>query len=197
MLVEESLSDANVIAPRPGLRSLPPWHFEADTCERNLCAQFGTQDLAGFGCTGLRAAVCAAGALLGYVKDTQRMALPHLTGLSVEQRSDALLMDAATRRNLELDSSLAGRDEHTLAGVLDRCATPMGSRLLRRWINRPIRARQTLEARYAAVAALMGQDAGYAARLAAENWRPGTHTRPRCTGQRTAEGSGPVAQRAA
>jgi DNA mismatch repair protein MutS len=154
LLVEEQLAETGKIARRPGMKSIPPWHFEADTTQRALCAQFGTRDLAGFGCEELHSAVCAAGALLGYAQDTQRMALPHINGLSNERRSDALLMDAATRRNLELDQSLAGRHEHTLAGVLDRCATPMGSRLLRRWINRPIRDHATLERRYAAVAAL-------------------------------------------
>ena len=102
--------------------------------------------------------ICAAGALLNFVQNTQRTALPHLTGLTAEQRSDALLMDAATRRNLELDQSLAGRDEHTLAGVMDRCATPMGSRLLRRWINRPVRSHAILQQRYSAVASLSRRD---------------------------------------
>jgi DNA mismatch repair protein MutS len=155
LLVEEGLAESGAIARRPGMKSMPPWHFEADSAERNLCEQFGTQDLAGFGCAELPRAIAAAGALLNYVQDTQRTALPHLNGLSVEQHSDALRMDAATRRNLEIDSSLAGRDEHTLAGVLDRCATPMGSRLLRRWLNRPIRDHATLGARYAALDALI------------------------------------------
>ena len=76
----------------------------------------------------------AAGCLLQYVRDTQKSALPHLRGLRREERSDALLIDAATRRNLELDSSLSGRPECTLLGVLDRSATAMGGRELRRWL---------------------------------------------------------------
>ena len=64
----------------------------------------------------MTAAVAAAGALLQYVQETQRTALPHITGLAVERRDDALILDAATRRNLELESSLAGRHEYTLAG---------------------------------------------------------------------------------
>ena len=99
---------------------MPPWHFETDTAERLLCKQFGTQDLAGFGCADLHAAIGAAGCLLQYVRDTQRNALPHIESLQTEQHADGLLIDAATRRNLELESSLAGRDEHTLAGVMDR-----------------------------------------------------------------------------
>jgi DNA mismatch repair protein MutS len=137
------------------LRRLPPWHFEADSAERQLCAQFGTRDLAGFGCEGLTLGIGAAGALLQYVQDTQRTALPHLRGLSVEQREQAVLLDAASRRNLELEINLGGDNRHTLAGVMDRTATPMGSRLLRRWINRPLRAHGQLRARQQAIAMLL------------------------------------------
>ena len=100
-------------------------------------------------------AVSAAGALLGYVRETQKAALPHLRSLSTEERDDALIMDPATRRNLELDESLAGNPELTLAGVFDRTATAMGGRMLRRWLHRPLRDRAVLRARYQAVASLM------------------------------------------
>jgi DNA mismatch repair protein MutS len=135
-----------------------PWHFLADSARRALSAQFGTQDLAGFGCADMTLAIGAAGALLQYAKDTQKGALPHLTALARESRDDALVMDAATRRNLELDVSLAGREEATLVGVIDRTATAMGARELRRWIRRPLRDRATLTARYAAIATLIGAD---------------------------------------
>ncbi|HEU5399697.1 MAG TPA: DNA mismatch repair protein MutS, partial [Gammaproteobacteria bacterium] len=140
---------------RAGARGRPPWHFDTDTATRLLTGQFRTRDLAGFGCEELPAAVAAAGALLQYVQETQRTALPHLTGLTVERRDEALILDAATRRNLELEASLVGRHEYTLAGVLDRCVTPMGSRLLRRWLNRPLRDHALLKKRYHAVATLM------------------------------------------
>ncbi len=142
------------------VRERPPWHFERDSAERQLVAQFGVRDLAGFGCADLDAAIGAAGALLAYVRDTQRSALPHLTGLATEVRDDALLLDAATRRHLELETSLSGRDDATLAGLLDRTATAMGGRELRRWMHRPLRDRATLERRYHAVGALI--DAGSA-----------------------------------
>ena len=83
----------------------------------------------------LPAAVSAAGCLLAYVQDTQRGALPHLAGLQTELSTDALIMDAVTRRNLEIESNLSGQTEHTLTGIMDQCATPMGSRLLRRWLQ--------------------------------------------------------------
>jgi len=133
----------------------PPWHFDVDSASRLLCAQFGTQNLSGFGCDGLDAGVAAAGALLQYVNDTQKTALPHLTSITVEQFGDAIVMDGPTRRNLELEESLTGHHEHTLAGVLDRCRSPMGSRLLRRWIQRPIRDVAALRSRHQAVETLL------------------------------------------
>ncbi len=141
----------------------PPWHFEPGAARRALAAQFGTQDLAGFGCEDLTLAAGAAGALLAYVHDTQKGALPHLTSLTRESRDEALAMDAATRRNLELDASLAGRDEHTLAGVIDRTATAMGARELRRWLQRPLRDPSCLRRRYDAIGALI--DGGHHAPL--------------------------------
>ena len=136
----------------------PPWHFLADSALRALSAQFGTQDLAGFGCENLTVALGAAGALLQYTRDTQKGALPHITSLTRESRDETLVMDAATRRNLELDTNLAGREEATLAGVIDRTATSMGARELRRWIQRPLRDRDALRARYGAISALLKSD---------------------------------------
>jgi len=136
----------------------PPWQFLHESARRALTAQFGTQDLAGFGCEDLTLAIGAAGALLQYTRDTQKGALPHLTSLARESRDDALVMDAATRRNLELDTSLAGRDEHTLAGVIDRTATSMGARELRRWVRRPLRDHAALRSRYRAIADLIAED---------------------------------------
>jgi DNA mismatch repair protein MutS len=136
-------------------RERPMWHFDLDAATRSLCEQFATHDLAGFGCENMSLAIRAAGALLNYVRDTQKAALPHLRGLQVETRGDAVLLDAATRRNLELDISLADRPECTLAGVLDRTATAMGGRELRRWIHRPMRTREVIEQRLHAIRTLI------------------------------------------
>ena len=97
----------------------------------------------------------AAGCLLQYVKDTQRSAIPHLRGLTRERREDAVIMDSETRRNLENEISVTPGNEYSLAGLMDRCATPMGSRLLRRWLNRPIRDRDILKKRQQAVETLI------------------------------------------
>jgi DNA mismatch repair protein MutS len=134
-----------------GARRRPPWHFDPGTGKRLLCEQFGTLDLAGFDAEDTPAGVGAAGCLLQYAKDTQRGALPHLRVLTRERREHGVIMDAQTRRNLEIEASLGSRAEYTLAGLMDRCATAMGSRLLRRWLNRPIRDHAELKRRQQAV----------------------------------------------
>jgi DNA mismatch repair protein MutS len=139
------------LAALPGVRRRPPWHFDPGTGKRLLCEQLGTRDLSGFDAEDAPAGVGAAGCLLQYAKDTQRAALPHLRSLTRERREQAVILDAQTRRNLELETSTSGREELTLAGLLDRCATAMGSRLLRRWLNRPIRDHGELKRRQQAV----------------------------------------------
>lgn len=155
LLAAEDLTLPRALGERPGLRRRPPWHFEAVSAGRLLNEQFGTQNLDGFGLGGLPLVIAAAGSLLQYVRDTQRAALPHLTGISVQARADSVLMDAATRRNLEIEFSASGHPEWTLCGVLDRCASAMGSRLFRRWLNRPLRDRALVGARHDAVALLV------------------------------------------
>lgn len=135
----------------------PNWHFDLETANRLLLRQFGTHDLSGYGCTHLPFAIAAAGALLNYVQETQRTALPHITGLSVELSDDGIILDAASRRNLELEHSLTGEHKNTLISVLDNTATSMGSRLLRRWLHKPLRDRNTLKQRHQTVAALLNQ----------------------------------------
>ena len=136
-------------------RPRPPWHFDGESAVRALNEQFRTRDLAGFGCADKPLGIAAAGALLAYVRETQKSALPHLLSIGVEERDAALIMDPATRRNLELDESLAGKPELTLAGVFDRTATAMGARLLRRWLHRPLRDQAALNLRYDAVGTLL------------------------------------------
>ena len=140
---------------RRGSRRRAPWDFERDTAQKSLCQQFGTQDLKGFGCETLTLAIGAAGCLLAYAKETQRTALPHLRSLRHERIDDTVILDGASRRNLELDVNLAGGRDNTLQSVVDRCQTAMGSRLLGRWLNRPLRDRTVLEARQESIACLL------------------------------------------
>ncbi|WP_075171208.1 DNA mismatch repair protein MutS [Neptunomonas phycophila] len=141
----------SILRGRPGLRGQAPWNFETESAERLLCQQFNTQDLEGFGIAHMTLAIGAAGCLLQYAKDTQRSALPHIRRLLIEQRSETVILDAATRRNLEIDQNLAGGRENTLISVMDKTATAMGSRLLRRWLNQPLRDIDTLLHRQTAI----------------------------------------------
>ena len=138
-----------------GVRQRAPWHFDTEAANRELSSFFKVADLSGFGLTQLPLATAAAGALLAYVQDTQRAALPHLNSVRVENSSDVLALDAATRRSLELFEHPNGRDEHTLAGLLDTCVVPMGARLLKRWLGQPLRTQQLLRERSHAVETLL------------------------------------------
>jgi len=163
VIVDEDQSLATSFDERIRVTRRPQWHFELDSAKRLLCKQFGTRDLSGFGCDALSQGIAAAGALLQYVSDTQKSALPHLQSIKVEARNDALIMDGPTRRNLELEVSMSGLHEHTLAGVMDCCRTAMGSRLLRRWIQRPVRDRDVLMGRYQSLQTII--DSGATAAL--------------------------------
>ncbi|MDH2998347.1 DNA mismatch repair protein MutS [Pasteurellaceae bacterium LFhippo2] len=139
ILYPEDFSEMRLIEHYKGLRRRPIWEFELVTAIQLLNRQFGTKDLTGFGVEKTTVALCAAGCVLHYAQETQRTALPHINAIHLAQNSDTISLDAATRRNLELTTNLAGGTEHTLAAILDKCVTPMGSRLLKRWIHQPIR----------------------------------------------------------
>lgn len=145
-----------------GLRRRAPWEFELETALRLLTQQMQTHDLAGFGCMDMPVALSAAGCLLHYAKETQRTQLPHIRAIHVERREDSIILDAATRKNLELTLNLTGGQENTLVSVMDRTATAMGSRLLKRWIHRPLRQHDVLCARQESILNLI-QDRHYLA----------------------------------
>ena len=147
ILYVEDFSAAEILNNYKGLRRRPVWEFELVTAINLLNRQFGTQSLAGFGVEKAVVALCAAGCVLHYAQETQRTALPHINSIHLAQNSDTILLDVATRRNLELTQNLAGGTENTLAAVLDKCVTPMGSRLLKRWIHQPIRDLEKLKKR--------------------------------------------------
>ena len=155
LLVSENLALPPTLEGRRGLRRQNEWLFDREGATRLLCDQFQVQDLRGFGCAHLSAAITAAGVLIEYARDTQRSRLPHVTAIGVERRDETVVIDAASRRNLEIDINLGGTLDNTLASVLDTTATAMGSRLLKRWLNRPLRDRDQVGARQAAVALLL------------------------------------------
>ncbi|WP_455865206.1 DNA mismatch repair protein MutS [Pantoea agglomerans] len=154
LLYSEDFSAMSLIENRRGLRRRPLWEFEVDTARQQLNMQFGTRDLSGFGVEQAHHALRAAGCLLQYVKDTQRTSLPHIRSLTMERQQDGIIMDAATRRNLEITQNLAGGIENTLAAVLDKTVTPMGSRMLKRWLHMPVREIKTLENRQQSIGSL-------------------------------------------
>ncbi|EOU1333638.1 DNA mismatch repair protein MutS [Cronobacter sakazakii] len=155
LLYAEDFAEMSLIEGRRGLRRRPLWEFELDTARQQLNLQFGTRDLVGFGVENAPRGLCAAGCLLQYVKDTQRTSLPHIRSITMERQQDGIIMDAATRRNLEITQNLAGGVENTLASVLDCTVTPMGSRMLKRWLHMPVRDTSVLRHRQQAIAALM------------------------------------------
>ena len=136
---------------------LPQWQFDPEGAERLLAEHFGVAGLAGFGCEDLRPAIGAAGALLAYARRTQSQALDHVVALVPERDGLYLRMDAATRRNLELTETLRGAPAPTVMSLVDRCATGMGSRLLRHWLHHPLRDRAIVSARQEAVEQLQGE----------------------------------------
>jgi DNA mismatch repair protein MutS len=155
LLVSEELNRMLSLEERYPVRQQPPWYFEIETSIRILTAQMGTRDLHGFGCDTMTSALCAAGCLMQYAQETQRATLPHIQGIRVERREDSVVMDAASRRNLEIETNLFGGRDNTLLDVMDRTATAMGSRLLRRWLNRPLRDRNVLNQRLHAIETLL------------------------------------------
>lgn len=158
LLIPDDWESNTPIERRRSVRRRAPWEFDQDSAHKGLTQQFATKDLVGFGCAELTLGLGAAGALLGYAKETQRTALPHIRSISQERFADSVVIDSASRRNLEIDCNLSGGRDNTLLDVLDHTATSMGSRLLSRWLNRPLRDLHVLRARQDSIASVMDQD---------------------------------------
>jgi len=139
------------------IKMRPPWDFDLQTAVKNLCQQFGTRDLEGFGVQKAELALKAAGCLLQYVKYTQRAALPHLQSIKLEKKNTFIQMDAATRKNLELMTNIQGTNKNTLCDILDKTATYMGSRLLKNWMNQPTCQLDQLFSRQQTITAVLDQ----------------------------------------
>ena len=154
MLLADDFQHHALNASKVAKRRLSTWQFDFDSAFATLTKQFNTYDLNGFGCADMRPAICAAGALLDYVKHTQRTTLPHINALSVETTSAYLQLDAATRRNLEIDLTLRGEASPTLYSLLNTTQTAMGARLLRHWLHHPLQDRYLVMQRHEAIADL-------------------------------------------
>ncbi|MGX8882591.1 DNA mismatch repair protein MutS [Methylovorus sp. SPW-M1] len=169
LLLADGYQHPSIEALKCPKKRLAPWQFDLDSATQLLTQQFNTHDLAGFGCADLTQAISAAGALLDYVRHTQRSSLPHINALSVEQSGEYIQFDAASRRNLEIDQTLRGEPAPTLYSLLNTCRTAMGARLLRHWLHHPLRDHAAIQARLEAVAALLQGDALQAPRRLLNN----------------------------
>jgi DNA mismatch repair protein MutS len=158
LLYPESLHGSDFLENLKGLRKRPDWEFDLETATSLLNQQFGTKSLAGFGVEDKTFGLAAAGCLFQYVKDTQRIALPHIRGIIFESAASGVVLDAATRRNLELTTNLQGSTDNTLAAIIDKSATPMGSRLLKRWLHFPLRDLSVLKYRQDSIEALLNTE---------------------------------------
>jgi DNA mismatch repair protein MutS len=158
LLYPDSFSHYASIDNCQGLRRRPDWEYDLSTAKKLLNGQFKTKELNGFGVHEMSLGLCAAGCLLGYVKDSQRTALPHIRSIVAESYQQGVILDAATRRNLELTTNLSGGHENTLAAVLDHTVTPMGSRLLKRWLHFPLRDIKVLTNRQQAISTLLDNE---------------------------------------
>lgn len=155
LLISEEYKGESLLTPYKTIRRCPPWEFDFNTATHLLKEQFQIRDLSGFGCQDLPLAIQATGCLLNYVKDTQRVQLHHIQPLRIERHEESIMLDAISRRNLELTLNLQGEKNNTLMSILDKTATPMGSRLLNQWLHRPLQKTDILEARQLATQQLV------------------------------------------
>lgn len=154
ILISEKSNLENLLQSHSGIRQRPLWEFELNSAARAITEQFKIADLQQYGLNDLPLALCAAGCLLQYLKYTQRTVIPHLKELKIDYRDNSIILDAATRRNLELTHNLKGTTENTLISVLDKTATAMGSRMLKRWLHLPLRDKNILQMRYDSICTL-------------------------------------------
>lgn len=150
LLLQESspLRDYCVNFP---VKTRPGWEFSSDSANKLLREQFSVTDLSAFGERDHPTALIAAGALLAYLQTTQKQALPHLNSITLEHSQDYLQLDASTQKHLELFENTNGKNDNCLLSVLDHTASSMGSRLLNRWLGRPLKQQHLIQARQQAI----------------------------------------------
>ncbi len=137
---------------KPAFTKLEDWIFKYDYAFEILTGHFQTQSLKGFGIDELELGIISAGAVLHYLQDTQRTKLVHIRRISRYDVSDYMILDPATKRNLEIAVSYLGETTYgTLFSVIDKTQTPMGARLLKRWVLRPLKKLEPIQKRLEAV----------------------------------------------
>lgn len=157
LLPEDSRSWESFLPKNIRINFRPDWLNNEHAMQRILQQQFQTKALGIFDCDTLPQAMIAAALAIEYAAQTQCRALPHIRKLQRLDTQQQLHIDAASRRNLELEQTLRGESQFTLLALIDTTQTPMGSRLLKRWLNRPLRQGEVLQQRQDAVASLLQQ----------------------------------------
>ncbi len=154
ILLQESFTQLNLREVYT-IKIRPEWDFDLKRAHNLLCEQFKVNNLTAFGEQDYPIAFSAAGCLLVYLQITQRQSLPHLTAITLEQSNDYLQLDASTQRHLELFTNNQGGRDNSLLASIDHTACAMGSRLLKRWLGRPLRQRDILQLRQQAITELL------------------------------------------
>lgn len=155
VLISESFQQSITNIKKTVFTKRPDWHFNQKSTETIIKKQYKVNDLNGFGCQNMQESVCALGCLIQYLNDTQKTTLTHLQIPKINIANDIVQIDAVSRRNLELETGLVEGKSHTLLKVIDNTSTVMGGRLLRRWLQQPIRDQKKLQLRYDAVEKLI------------------------------------------
>ena len=139
-------------APKYTITKVDDWVFNLDYANELLTNQFGTQSLKGFGIDDMKEGVIAAGCVMNYLNETQKSKLEHIKKIYKYNYTDYIILDPSTKRNLEITASISeGGREGTLISILDRTQTPMGGRLLKKWVSRPLKRKEQIEKRLNAV----------------------------------------------
>ncbi len=148
----------NRLQSTPSVSRREPWHFDFETAQRSLQQHFVSASLKGFGIDAHVRGIIAAGVALEYVADSQRGVLAQITSLQTLRSDDVMVLDPATRRNLEISSTMSGQPgSGALVGFIDMTRTPMGARLLRWWVQTPLTDRGRIERRLSVVSGLLEQ----------------------------------------
>ncbi|MFL5761622.1 MAG: DNA mismatch repair protein MutS [Thermomicrobiales bacterium] len=138
LLPADNSSKPSWLPAGTAVSQIESWKLRVDRAQESLVRHFEVASLDGYGCAGKLQAISAAGALIQYLSETQLSRLAQIVELTTYSIGDFMALDAQTRRNLELTESSRGERRHSLIAVLDQTRTPMGARLLRQWLNRPL-----------------------------------------------------------
>ncbi len=158
VLVNQQATPIISLAQHPSVKQRPEWEFETVQAKRAISQQLDVASLEAFGESSHPIAIIACGALLQYLKITQKQALPHIKTIQIERPSESVLLDQQTLKNLEITQALNGQKNHSLLSLMNKTVTPMGSRLFKRWLTRPLRCQKTIEQRHQVIDYLLSFD---------------------------------------